>query len=123
MALQAQREADKWSEKVREMMVKKIDLAEHEKTLEELKDTKQRLIDAEKAAKDRLAEVETTAKLKISEKVAEVEGTNMQRIANLESQLQQSAQDLARAKDENAEVYRFSFPIACGFCKRHEAQV
>lgn len=124
LPVQAAKEADKWSEKVKEMMVKKVDLAEHEKTLEALKEAKQQLIDADKAAKERLAEVETSASKKTSEKVAEVEGTSKQRIADLESKLEQASQDLTKAKDDHAEVYQILFAnSSSGVCKRmrHES--
>lgn len=70
------------------MMTKKIDLAEHEKAVEQLNEAKQRLSDVEKAANQRLSDVEKAAE----QKVSEIEKASSQKVADLEARLQEASE-------------------------------
>jgi wobble nucleotide-excising tRNase len=98
---QAAKEADKWSAKVSEMMSKKIDLAEHEKTVAELEKTMAKLNEANR----KLAELEKATE----QKVSELERASSKKIAELEAQVKEGKEAVEKLSDEVVGV-------SCGPC-------
>eukprot|EP00884_Botryococcus_braunii_P014229 jgi/Botrbrau1/22807/Bobra.0132s0132.1 len=82
-AEEATKEGDKWAEKVRDMMTKKIDLAEHEKIVEQLNEAKQRISEVEKAANQRVSDSEKAAE----QKVLAIEKAHSEKVSDLEARL------------------------------------
>ncbi len=75
------------------MMTKKIDLAEHERIVEQLNEAKQRLSEVEKAANQRVSDIEKAAE----QKVSAIEKASSDQVSQLEARLK-AASEAAKAE-------------------------